>query len=235
MSCIAKTQVPRHTLLKSLFVDIHRPDLRFQSGRRNSQFRCCCPRKRTVWARVRGLHRHYHSKIGRLELHGGRKRIPQEIAVELAEHHADDELTDRELEVLQQVASGNANKIIADKLEISEETLTAHMRKILCKLHANDRTHPVERREARHYRDLIARKKTAAKHLCPGKPNPSTPSRRNNLAVSPVRTDCVCSRTALRLPLDRQHPNNSRCNMCPERKPDTHTARTRTYAGRLHP
>jgi hypothetical protein len=60
-------------------------------------------------------------KIGRLEPHGGRKRIPQEIADELAEHHADDELTDRELEVLQQVASGNTNKIIADKIEIPKK------------------------------------------------------------------------------------------------------------------
>ena len=53
-------------------------------------------------------------------MHGGR-RIPHEIAVELAEHHTDDELTDREVEVLQQVTSGNANKIIADKLEIPKK------------------------------------------------------------------------------------------------------------------
>jgi DNA-binding NarL/FixJ family response regulator len=52
-------------------------------------------------------------------------------------------LTDREVEVLQQVASGNANKIIADKLDISEETVKAHMQKILSKLRANDRTHAV--------------------------------------------------------------------------------------------
>jgi DNA-binding NarL/FixJ family response regulator len=76
-------------------------------------------------------------------VHAGRKRIPPEIAVELAEHHADDALTEREIDVLQQVASGNANKIIADKLEISEETVKAHMRKILSKLGANDRTHAV--------------------------------------------------------------------------------------------
>ena len=73
----------------------------------------------------------------------GRRRIPPEIAVEMAEHHADDALTEREIDVLRQVASGNANKIIADHLEISEETVKAHMRKILSKLGANDRTHAV--------------------------------------------------------------------------------------------
>jgi DNA-binding NarL/FixJ family response regulator len=76
-------------------------------------------------------------------VHAGRKRIPPEIAIEMAEHHADDALTEREIEVLRQVAAGNANKIIADKLGISEETVKAHMRKILSKLGANDRTHAV--------------------------------------------------------------------------------------------
>jgi DNA-binding NarL/FixJ family response regulator len=76
-------------------------------------------------------------------VHGGRKRIPPEIAIEMAEHHSDDALTEREIDVLRQVASGNANKIIADHLEISEETVKAHMRKILSKLGANDRTHAV--------------------------------------------------------------------------------------------
>jgi DNA-binding NarL/FixJ family response regulator len=76
-------------------------------------------------------------------VHGGRKRIPPEIAIEMAEHHSDDTLTEREIDVLRQVASGNANKIIADHLEISEETVKAHMRKILSKLGANDRTHAV--------------------------------------------------------------------------------------------
>jgi DNA-binding NarL/FixJ family response regulator len=76
-------------------------------------------------------------------VHGGRKRIPPEIAVEMAEHHADDALTEREIGVLREVAAGNANKIIADHLEISEETVKAHMRKILSKLGANDRTHAV--------------------------------------------------------------------------------------------
>lgn len=74
---------------------------------------------------------------------GGKRRIPPEIAIDMAEHHADDELTEREIEVLRQVAAGNANKIVADHLAISEETVKAHMRNILSKLGANDRTHAV--------------------------------------------------------------------------------------------
>lgn len=76
-------------------------------------------------------------------VHSGRKRIPPEIAVEMAEHHADDALTEREIEVLREVAAGNANKMVADRLDISEETVKAHMRSILSKLGANDRTHAV--------------------------------------------------------------------------------------------
>jgi DNA-binding NarL/FixJ family response regulator len=76
-------------------------------------------------------------------VHAGKKRIPPEIAVEMAEHHSDDALTAREIEVLREVASGNANKIVADHLAISEETVKAHMRSILSKLAANDRTHAV--------------------------------------------------------------------------------------------
>jgi DNA-binding NarL/FixJ family response regulator len=76
-------------------------------------------------------------------VHAGRKRIPPEIAIEIAEHHSDDALTGREIEVLQQVAAGNANKVIAGLLAISEETVKAHMRSILSKLGANDRTHAV--------------------------------------------------------------------------------------------
>jgi DNA-binding NarL/FixJ family response regulator len=76
-------------------------------------------------------------------VHGGKKKIPVEIAVEMAEHHADDSLTGREIEVLEQVAAGNANKIIATHLDISEETVKAHVKNILSKLGANDRTHAV--------------------------------------------------------------------------------------------
>jgi DNA-binding NarL/FixJ family response regulator len=76
-------------------------------------------------------------------VHAGHRRIPPEIASEIAEHHTDDALSQREIEVLQRVAAGGANKIIAGELNISEETVKAHMRSILAKLSANDRTHAV--------------------------------------------------------------------------------------------
>ena len=76
-------------------------------------------------------------------VHGGKKRIPPEVAVEIAEHRADDALTAREIDVLRQVAAGKANKMVADQLAISEETVKAHMRSILSKLGASDRTHAV--------------------------------------------------------------------------------------------
>jgi DNA-binding NarL/FixJ family response regulator len=76
-------------------------------------------------------------------VHAGHKRIPPEIASEMAEFAADDSLTAREIQVLQQVATGSANKIIADKLAISEDTVKAHVKSILSKLAANDRTHAV--------------------------------------------------------------------------------------------
>jgi DNA-binding NarL/FixJ family response regulator len=76
-------------------------------------------------------------------VHGGKKIIPPEIAVEMAEHHSDDSLTEREIEVLREVAAGNANKMVAQRLAVSEETVKAHMKNILSKLGANDRTHAV--------------------------------------------------------------------------------------------
>jgi DNA-binding NarL/FixJ family response regulator len=76
-------------------------------------------------------------------VHDGKKRVPPEIAVEMAEHHADDALTEREIEVLRAVAAGSANKVVALRLAVSEETVKAHMRNILSKLGANDRTHAV--------------------------------------------------------------------------------------------
>jgi DNA-binding NarL/FixJ family response regulator len=76
-------------------------------------------------------------------VHAGAKRIPPEIAMEIAEHHTDDALTDREMEVLRLVGSGNANKNVGDLLNISEETVKAHMKNILYKLGAKDRTHAV--------------------------------------------------------------------------------------------
>jgi len=76
-------------------------------------------------------------------VHGGHKRIPPEIALEIAEHAADDAITARELDVLQGIAKGNSNKIIASNLNISEHTVKNHLRNILSKLDASDRTHAV--------------------------------------------------------------------------------------------
>jgi DNA-binding NarL/FixJ family response regulator len=76
-------------------------------------------------------------------VNSGRRRVPPEIAMDIAEHAADDALTDREIAVLKRVAVGSANKQIAVTLGISEETVKAHMKSILAKLAANDRTHAV--------------------------------------------------------------------------------------------
>jgi len=76
-------------------------------------------------------------------VHAGQKRIPPEIATELAEHAADDELTSREIGVLRLIAAGNSNKLIADQLSIGEATVKSHVTNILSKLGANDRVHAV--------------------------------------------------------------------------------------------
>jgi DNA-binding NarL/FixJ family response regulator len=76
-------------------------------------------------------------------VHAGRKRIPPEIAAELAEHAADDQLSSREMDVLRLIGAGNANKQIADKLAIGETTVKNHISNILSKLGANDRAHAV--------------------------------------------------------------------------------------------
>ncbi len=76
-------------------------------------------------------------------VHAGKRRIPAEIATGIAEHVADDELTERELAVLKRVAAGKSNKIIAAELDISEGTVKTHMKSILPKLDAADRTHAV--------------------------------------------------------------------------------------------
>jgi DNA-binding NarL/FixJ family response regulator len=76
-------------------------------------------------------------------VHAGKRWIPPEIAVAIAEHHTANTLTERELDVLHQVAAGNANKIVATNLLISEETVKGHVKTILAKLGANDRTHAV--------------------------------------------------------------------------------------------
>jgi DNA-binding NarL/FixJ family response regulator len=76
-------------------------------------------------------------------VHAGKRRIPSEIAAELAEHIADESLSEREIEVLRRVANGNSNKIIASQLSLSEPTVKGHVQSILSKLGANDRTHAV--------------------------------------------------------------------------------------------
>jgi DNA-binding NarL/FixJ family response regulator len=77
------------------------------------------------------------------QVHAGKKRIPPEIAAHLAEHYGDETLTEREIEVLQQVAGGNRNRDIAEKLFITEETVKVHIKHIMEKLGAADRTQAV--------------------------------------------------------------------------------------------
>jgi DNA-binding NarL/FixJ family response regulator len=76
-------------------------------------------------------------------VHSGRRSVPPEIAMDIAEHVADDALTDRETQVLRRVAAGKSNKLIAAELDISEGTVKTHMKSILPKLNASDRTHAV--------------------------------------------------------------------------------------------
>jgi DNA-binding NarL/FixJ family response regulator len=73
----------------------------------------------------------------------GRKILHAEVAVELATHAADDALSEREIEVLSLIAAGNSNKLVADQLAISEDTVKSHVKSILSKLGVNDRTHAV--------------------------------------------------------------------------------------------
>jgi DNA-binding NarL/FixJ family response regulator len=73
----------------------------------------------------------------------GKRRIPPEIARELGEHIVDDELSDREIEVVKLIAAGTSNKIIATQLSLAETTVKTHVQNILVKLGANDRTHAV--------------------------------------------------------------------------------------------
>jgi DNA-binding NarL/FixJ family response regulator len=76
-------------------------------------------------------------------VHAGQKRVTAEVARQVAEHAADEPLTSREIEVLRLIAAGEANKIVADHLGITEETVKGHVKNILSKLGANDRTHAV--------------------------------------------------------------------------------------------
>jgi len=77
------------------------------------------------------------------QVHAGKKRIPPQLAAELAEHMSDDGLTAREIEVLGQIAGGNRNRDIAEKLFITEETVKVHVKHIMDKLGASDRTQAV--------------------------------------------------------------------------------------------
>ncbi len=74
-------------------------------------------------------------------VHAGKKTLSAEASFELAEHAADEALTPAEVEVLQRIAGGNANKQIAAQLSITEETVKGRVKNILAKLGANDRTH----------------------------------------------------------------------------------------------
>ena len=102
---------------------------------------------RALRAGARGyiLKGHVHKEL--LEtiraVHAGQKRIPPDIAAELADHATDDELTQREIDVLRLIGGGNANKQIADQLSIGEATVKSHVTNILSKLGANDRSHAV--------------------------------------------------------------------------------------------
>jgi DNA-binding NarL/FixJ family response regulator len=74
------------------------------------------------------------------QVHAGKKRIPAQLASQLAEHLSDEALTPREVEVLQQIGGGNRNRDIGDRLFISEETVKVHIKHIMEKLGATDRT-----------------------------------------------------------------------------------------------
>ena len=75
------------------------------------------------------------------QVHAGKKRVPPEVASHLAEHVGEEPLTNRELDVLRHVSGGNRNRDIAKRLFISEETVKVHLKHIMGKLRASDRTH----------------------------------------------------------------------------------------------
>lgn len=76
-------------------------------------------------------------------VHAGRRHVPPEVAARLAEHLGDEDLTARELEVLQLIRDGYRNKQIADQLKVAESTVNFHIKNLVGKLGANDRTHAV--------------------------------------------------------------------------------------------
>ena len=77
------------------------------------------------------------------QVHAGKKRIPAAVAAQLAEHFGGDALTDREIDVLRHIAGGNRNREIGEQLFISEETVKVHIKHIMEKLGASDRTQAV--------------------------------------------------------------------------------------------
>jgi DNA-binding NarL/FixJ family response regulator len=77
------------------------------------------------------------------QVHAGKKRIPAQLAAQLAEHMSDEALTEREIQVLGQIAGGNRNRDIAEQLFITEETVKVHIKHIMEKLGASDRTQAV--------------------------------------------------------------------------------------------
>jgi len=77
------------------------------------------------------------------QVHAGKKRVPAEVAAQLAEHMGDEGLTNREIEVLRQVVAGQRNRDIGEQLFISEETVKVHLKHIMEKLGARDRTQAV--------------------------------------------------------------------------------------------
>ena len=76
-------------------------------------------------------------------VHSGRRYLPPEVAARLSEHLGEDNLTDRELQVLRLIRDGHRNKQIADQLAIAETTVNFHIKNLVDKLQANDRTHAV--------------------------------------------------------------------------------------------
>jgi DNA-binding NarL/FixJ family response regulator len=89
------------------------------------------------------------------QVHGGKKSVPHEIAAGLAEHLSDEPLTNREVDVLRRVSEGNRNRDIGERLFISEETVKVHLRHIMYKLGASDRTHAMAIAESRGFIHLV--------------------------------------------------------------------------------
>jgi len=102
---------------------------------------------RALQAGARGyiLKGHVHMELMETirAVNAGKKRIHGDIAAQLAEHLTDDDLSQREIDVLRLIAAGNSNKLIADHLTLSEATVKGHVTNILSKLGANDRAHAV--------------------------------------------------------------------------------------------